>query len=314
MFKKDLKNMPPREILWRLRDGESVLLAVGLFVEFLKARLLSILLKIAYRFIIGNLICDDQSARRGCIRRYVKETLDKFTPWDYDGKFTSGLHGTPIVVGFNHFTSGDTFRVLAFVIDKCQEKMIVLPVSLVVYEAFAPLVRELETAGIHLCPIISYGYYDKVKNDNNRYILRKVRINLETHYHIMINECVKKNGAALVPLGFDKRQTIFKTSTEAKGREIQTLNLDMTKIVRFLKKHQRVHYVAMAVRPKLRSSASKASGMHFFRRYTIGYSWFRPEEINKLRNDDDRYKLEYAFLKAIANKLPFDRWHPKEKE
>lgn len=314
MFKKDLKNMPPREILWRLRDGESVLLAVGLFVEFLKAWLLSIFLRIVYRFIVGNLICKDRFVKRDCIRRCIKKTLDRITPWDYDGKFASGLHGTPIVVGFNHSTSGDIFRVLAFIIDKCQEKMIVLPVNLVVYEAFVPLVRELEDGGIYLCPIISYGYYDRVKNDKNRYILRKVRINFETHYHIMINECVKKNGIALVPLGFDKRPTIFKTTVEAKGREIQSLSLDMTKIVHYLKKHQRVHYVAMAIRPKLRTSAYKSSGINLFKTYLIKYSWFRPEEINKLRNGDDRYKLEYAFLKAIANKLPFAWWHPKEKE
>lgn len=314
MLKKDLKNMPPSEIIWRLRDGESVLLTAGLFAEFLKARFLSFFLKIAFHLIIGNLICENQSARRDSIRRYIKKTLDRIAPWDCNGKFTSGLHSTPIVVGFNHSTSGDMFRVLAFVIDKCQDKSIVLPVSLVVYEAFAPLVRVLEDGGINLCPIISYGYYNKVKNDKNRFILRKVRVNLETHYHVMINECVKRNGAALVPLGFDKRPTIFKTSTEAKGRDIQSLSLDMTKIVRYLKKHQRVHYVAMAVRPRTRTSASKSSGINFFRSYLIEYSWFSPEEINKLRNDEDRYKLEYAFLKAIANKLPFDRWHPKEKE
>lgn len=309
MFKEDLKKMSSQELAVRLKDGESALFAAGLLKEFLKARILSLLIILLYRNMVGKTPDGNRTTKRQFIRVKILKVLQKFTPCAYpSGKdvvwFGSSI---PTVVGFNHSSSGDIFRVLFFTINKCPDKMIVLPVNITIYEAFASVARELEVGGIYLCPIISYGLYDKIKNDKNHFLLRRLRINLETRYHIMVNECVKKNGVAIVPLDFDKRPTIFKTVAEAKGKDDTSLNLSITKIARYLRKHKRVHYVAMSVEPKTRKS-----GLNLGKVYTIEYSGFYPENIKELLSAPNRYKLEYSFLRRIANKLSFDRWHPKE--
>ena len=309
---EDLRRMNPQEIVDQIRGGKSVLLSIGLRASFLKSIFLKVIITIVYINIIGSLPKNNHFEARTHMRTRIRVALKRLTPGalnraNADSRFAAAFHDSPAVIGFNHGTRGDVFRVLGIVLAEYWEKPIVLPVSIVTYEAFSGILEKLEIAKIYLCPIISSEQYVRLKNERNCFILKQLKKRLDLHFRILANECVKKDGAVIMPLGLERRPTVFKTALEAKGKDMSTLNLDITKIARYLKKHRRVHYVAFSIDPKTRRS-----GFNFFRTYIMHYEWYSAKAIENLRTDNSRYMLEYIFLKTIAEKLPFDRWHPKE--
>lgn len=304
--KKDLGEMSPQEIIHQTKNGKSLLLTIGSIGDFIKAKLLGVVVNMLWLFIVEPVPASVDGCR-GHIRGKLRDFLKKATPEVASSGWNS-VQSSPVVIGFNHSTSGDLFRVLGYILSRNLDRPIVLPVSLVAYEACSNMIiAALEVADIYLCPVISRGYYSKIKTDKNTFLMRQLKVRLETYYQVSINECVKKNGVAIVPLGFDKHPTVFKNVAESKGVNKTTLNLDITKIARFLKKHQRVHYVAMSINPK-----TNKTGLNLSKVYTLECTFFRPERIKALRLDKDIYELEWRFLNAIALKLPYERWHPKE--
>ncbi len=247
--KKDLREMSPQEIINQTKNGKSLLLTIGSIGDFIKAKLLGVVVNMLWLFIVEPVPASVDGCRDH-IRGKLRDFLKKVTPEVASSGWNS-VQSSPVVIGFNHSTSGDLFRVLGYILSRNLDRPIVLPVSLVAYEACSNMViAALEVADIYLCPVISRGYYSKIKTGKNTFLMRQLRVRLETYYQVSINECVKKNGVAIVPLGFDKHPTVFKNAAESKGVNRTTLNLDITKIARFLKKHQRVHYVAMSINPK----------------------------------------------------------------
>ncbi len=306
MSKDYLGKMSDKDMMDQMRRGKSLLLSLGLYNEYVKVILLRIAIRIFWLFSIGVLRDREEDSNMVFIREKLNRALGKLFPM-VPGSGWNTLRYKPVVIGFHHSTSGDMFRVLSFLLLRQWEAPIVLPSSLTFYEACQGIRRDLDAAAITICPIISREYCDKIKTEKNRFLVHQVRVRLETCYQVCINECVKANGTAIVPIGFDRRETVFRSRAEFIGRDKKNLSLDITKIARFLKKHKRVNYVAMGIDPR-----GQKHGLNLFRVYTIEYSIYLPDQIQKLRSSNDRYELEYSFLSSIAKKLPYSMWHPKE--
>ncbi len=301
-----LGKMSDKDMMDQMERGKSLLLSLGLYGEYIKVFLFRIVIRIFWFFSIGFLQDSKENSKKDFIREKLGRVLGSLFPM-ISGSGWNVLRYKPVVIGFHHSTSGDIFRVLGFLLPRQWGAPIVLPSSLIFYEACQGIKKDLDAAEIIICPIISRDYCDKIKTEKNRFLVHQMRVRLETCYQVSINECVKANGTAIVPIGFDRRKTVFRSKAEFTGRDKKNLSLDITKITRFLKKHKRVNYVAMGVDPR-----SQKRGLNVFRVYAIEYSIYLPDQIQKLRSSSDRYELEYSFLSSIAKKLPYSMWHPKE--
>ena len=109
--------------------------------------------------LLADFICIPKSDAD--IRKRAVSVLKLLTPGKLIGEFPQS--DDSVVIGFNHPSLGEIFRLLAIAFDVYKDKEFLFPVNLPWYEAMTSIIPKLSRLGIHITPMITPSTEGKLK-------------------------------------------------------------------------------------------------------------------------------------------------------
>lgn len=301
----DVENLKAYQICDEIMDGKSLLLTLGSWKQYLLSLPLKLLLKIVCFFVLSGVFqlpCEQQHLTG---RKKLTAFLSRIAPFEMLNGFS--LHYTdPLVIGFNHSSTGDTLRLAAKLMSSYPAKALYFPIKLSYYESMAPIARKLERLSIFLYPLITPNMMKSLKTEENFALVERLKLKLERYYLNAAELCCSRYGALVVAPSATCKPTVFDSREQAVGEDNRSILPTMSLLLRRLKKNRKVLYVAVSLNPP----AGAGKGLNLFESYSLEVA----KEFDTAHAEElDRKNIrgfDYAFLKAIANNLPYKRWHP----
>ena len=294
------------QIIDEINCGNSFLFSLGCYKQFFRSLPLKILALILYPIIMFGVKTAEENRRYVIGRKRLVTFLRKIGPF----KMRESLppyYARPLVIGFNHSSTGDILRILAIILDRFPAKTIFFPVNLVFYESLSVIAKRLEKISIYVYPIITPSLFKKMQSERNQKILASVKLKLERNHLCQAELCCRGYGILVVAPSATRKATVFDNRAQSIGEANDQLLPTMTFLLKRLQKNQKIVYLAVSLRPQRINR-----GLNLFRPYHISVAKeFTTEKALELDARGKKY-FDYAFLKAIAEKLPFEFWHPPE--
>lgn len=305
---QDLRKLKAYELVSKIQNGKSLLISLGAWKYFLRISPLRFLATFIIFLVLFGVFKLPENQRHAAGRKRLVKVLNKISPF----KMTDSLPGyytAPLVIGFNHSSLGDILRIAAIVIERYPAKALHFPANLIFYEALAPVAKKLEQLSIYLYPMITPSTREKIKTDKNAELVDVLKFKLERHYLSSAELCCHGYGILVIAPSATRKPTIFDNSKQAVGEDIGSITPTMTILLKRLSKNKKVVYVAVSLNPQRFDS-----GLNLFRTYRVNVAKeFSTEEAEALDTKSPR-GFDYAFLRALAESLPYERWHPPTKE
>nr|AIF26663.1 hypothetical protein [uncultured bacterium fosmid pJB77G10] len=202
----NIKDISGQELLKKLENNEISVLkclgADGLRKEMAPAGLLC--------KSFADLICatsDDSSLRKRAIN-----VMRPLAPTKQTRQFPRCEDA--VVVGFNHPSLGEIFRLVAICMDVYSDKEFLFPVNLPWYENMVTIIPKLKRMGITIVPLITPSTEAKLSkiNENNEAKLSEIhhaKVVFERNYMRVARSMAEKKGVILVAPSATRQATVF---------------------------------------------------------------------------------------------------------
>lgn len=155
-----------------------------------------------------------------------------------------------VVLGFNHPSLGEIFRLIYLGLEAYPDKEFLFPVNIPWYENLTPCMDNLKRLGIHIVPMITPKTAEKL---HNKYpddpeiskLIDRLKKGLEHNYRDELKENAKRNGLIIVAPSATRQATVF-PSAEAKA-DRTLLSPTMSFIARLILKDESVDAIFVPV-------------------------------------------------------------------
>ena len=302
---QNVEKLKAYEICSEIANGKSLLLTLGGWKQFLLIMPLRLLVRICYFFLLGGIYHLPKSQQYVAGRKKLARILHRIAPCKMQNQF-SPHYINPLVIGFNHCSTGDILRLVTKVLEYYPAKPLYFPVKLSFYEALAPIVQRLEILSIFLYPLITPNMMKSLKVKDNFALIERLKMKLNRNYLNAARMCCDEYGALVVAPSATRKRTVFDSAAQAAGELNESLTPTMSLLLKSLQKNRKVIYMAVSLIPP----NIKSRGLNLFKVYRVRVAREFSTELAEMLDEKSKRGFEYAFLKALTNNLPYEMWHP----
>jgi len=292
----NLKDIKTTEMLSRLNKGEiSVLEEFGAYKLKQEMKFAGALACFLTKYIC--LAKDNTKLRQRAIR-----VLKLFFPADAESIYVQS--DGAVVIGFNHPSLGEIFRLLYLGFEAYPERDFLFPVNIPWYESLVPSLNNLNRLHITLVPMITPSTETKLnsllKNDSEKLAdVRYVKNMFERNYMRTASEFAMDKSVIVVAPSATRQEVIIP----------EHIHPTMTLLAHIIQRKNVTDTVFLPITVVKPSNGNRR--FNTFRTYTISpCDAFSPEEV-KVLSDRSR-DFDYSFLKRIEdqyNKIQKSRFN-----
>lgn len=204
----------------------------------------------------------------------------------------------PVVIGFNHPSLGEIFRLLYLGFEAYPDKKFLFPVNIPWYESLTPSIEKLKRLGVYITPMITPSTEKKLRKrfGNNEQMLDDIqhyKVIFERRYMRIAKEMAAESCAVFVAPSATRQATVFPDNMKDEDH----LHPTMTILARMILKNKgiNVNFIPVAVVEPKKNDRK----LNLFKEYKIiPCDAFDTEQVAAL-TDGKRRDLDFEFLKRI---------------
>lgn len=241
-------------------------------------------------------ICLEPDDRR--LRRLACDLLKPTAPAKLLHEFPQRDHC--IVMGFNHPSLGEIFRLTYLAFEAYPDREFLFPVNIPWYETLTPDIPKLARLGVSIVPMITPKTEGKLKdrfadNPEKLALVQKYKTVFEKNYMRTAQDMAKRNAIILLAPSATRQATVFPDEAAARGEG--HIHPTMTLLAHRVLKDPEAKATFLPVvvfEPRFNNRK-----LNLFKRYRIcPCESFETEEIRSLTGRHSR-DFDYLFLKRL---------------
>ena len=226
------------------------------------------------------------------LRKRAANVLKLVTPADKTYSFPQ--MNEAVIIGFNHPSLGEIFRLLLLAFDSYQDKEYLFPVNLPWYEAITGIIPKLARLGIRITPMITPSTEKKLKelckDDNDR--LQQIQ-----HFKVVFERRYMRSARDAAESG----SAIFVAPSATRQKEVIGDHIHPTMTILAHMVYRNPETKAAFIPVTVIEPQKNNRGMNLFKKYTIcPCESFERKEVEAAANKTRDF--DYLFLQRIDAK------------